>query len=191
MFSLFSTVFRSKDGVISNEKPVKEKIETASRIIKELQNDIEEFTSEGSGPFVAAIYDSDGNFVAKCANSVVSDNCSNHHAELNVIRAVQEKFNTYDLSKYNLKIYITAEPCMMCTGGILASGIKEVYFGVSSVKVEKITKFDEGFKPNWLTELKKRGITVYGNIESKSGEEKLRKYVQEGRIIYKPARCVK
>ena len=191
MFSLFSTVFRSKNGVISNEKPVKEKIETACRIIKGLQNDIEKFTCEGSGPFVAAIYDFDGNLVAKCANSVVLDSCSNHHAELNVIRKVQDKFKTYDLSKHKFKIYITAEPCMMCIGGILASGIKEVYFGVPSEKVEKITKFDEGFKPNWFSELKKRGITVYGNIESKSGEEKLRKYVEEGRIIYKPARCVK
>ena len=34
------------------------------------------------------------------------------------------------------------------------SGIKAVYFGVPSKRVEEITGFDEGFKPNWFDEFK-------------------------------------
>lgn len=61
------------------------------------------------------------------------------------------------------------------------SGIKAVYFGVPSQRVEEITGFDEGFKPNWFDEFKKRGIAVYGNIESEAGEEVLRGYVTAGK----------
>jgi tRNA(Arg) A34 adenosine deaminase TadA len=142
----------------------------------------------GSGPFVAAIYDEQGNILAKAANSVVNDNCSNNHAEINAIKAVQEKFGTYDLSAYNLKLYVTAEPCMMCIGAIMWSGIKNVYYGVPSKTVEDITGFDEGFKPHWFKEFKKRGIIVYGNIEPELGKEELRHYVRESKTIYKPSR---
>ena len=68
------------------------------------------------------------------------------------------------------------------------SGIRELYYGVSSKTVEKITGFDEGFKPDWFEEFKKRGITVYGNIEPELGANELNEYVKEGKIIYKPTR---
>ena len=68
------------------------------------------------------------------------------------------------------------------------SGIKEVYYGVPTESVEEITGFDEGYKPGWVEEFKKRGIIVYGNIERELGEQVLRNYVAKGKIIYKPAR---
>lgn len=77
---------------------------------------------------------------------------------------------------------------MMCIGAIMWSGIKNVYYSVPSKTVEKITGFDEGFKPSWLNEFKKRGIIVYGNIEAKAGEDELKQYVKLGNIIYKPTR---
>ena len=174
--------------VISNEKIDKSKVETASKIIGELQTEMHSFTSKGSGPFVAAIYDDKGNLVVKVANSVVNEYCSNNHAEMNAIKAVEAKLNTYDLAPYNLKLYVTAEPCMMCIGGIMWSGVKEVYYGVPSKNVEKITGFDEGFKPHWFKEFKKRGIIVYGNIEPEIGKQELHKYVNESKTIYKPSR---
>ncbi|MBQ3311457.1 nucleoside deaminase [bacterium] len=174
--------------VISNEKIDYEKVKTASNIITELQNDMKSYTDKGSGPFVAAIYNDKNELVVKVANSVVNEHCSNNHAEMNAIKAAESKLGTFDLAPYNLKLYVTAEPCMMCIGGIMWSGIKEVYYGVPSKSVEKITGFDEGFKPNWFEEFKKRGITVYGNIATDIGEEELRKYVNEGKNIYTPSR---
>lgn len=174
--------------VISNEKINELKVQNASKIITGLQKDMSQYTSNGSGPFVAAIYDNNGNLVVKVANSVVNEHCSNNHAEMNAIKAAQEKLKTYDLAPYNLSLYVTAEPCMMCIGGIMWSGIKNVYYGVPSKSVEKITGFDEGFKPHWFKEFKKRGIIVYGNIEPELGEIELHKYMNEGKEIYKPSR---
>ena len=77
---------------------------------------------------------------------------------------------------------------MMCIGAIMWSGIHAVYFGVPSTSVESITGFDEGFKQNWLNEFKRRHITVYGNIESDSGEKILRDYIAKKHTVYSPLR---
>ena len=186
MFLISANVANAK--VISNEKIDNTKVLTASKIITELQNDMQSFTQKGSGPFVAAIYDDKGNLVVKVANSVVNEHCSNNHAEMNAIKAAEQKLGTYDLAPYNLKLYVTAEPCIMCIGGIMWSGIKEVYYSVPTKTVEEITGFDEGFKPHWFKEFKKRGIIVYGNIEPKLGENELHNYMKDGKKVYKPTR---
>ena len=175
-------------NVISNEKIDRAKVERASKIITDLQREMPNFTKNGSGPFVAAIYDEQGNLIVKVANSVVNEHNSNNHAEMNAIKAAEDKLGTYDLAPYNLSLYVTAEPCMMCIGGIMWSGIKAVYYGVPSKDVEEITGFDEGFKPHWFKEFKKRGIVVYGNIEPEVGRQELHRYVEEGKEVYKPSR---
>ena len=187
-FSLNFLSNAANTKVISNEKIDKNKVKIASKIIADLQNDMQTFTSQGSGPFLAAIYDDKGNEIVRVANSVVNNMCSNNHAEMNAIKAAEEVFGTFDLAPYNLSLYVTAEPCMMCIGGIMWSGIKNVYYGVPSKTVEKITGFDEGFKPNWFEEFKNRGIIVYGNIEPKIGEKELHRYVEAGKTVYKPTR---
>ena len=173
------------NSVISNEKINKEKLVQAQKIILELQSDLKQYIAKGSGPFLAAIYTPDGKLVAKAANSVVSSSCSHNHAEMNAIKEAEKILGAYNLSAHHLRLYVTAEPCMMCLGGILWSGIEEVYYGVPSQRVTEITGFDEGFKPNWFDEFKKRGITVYGQIEVEAGEKILQEYVSKGHIIYK------
>ena len=175
-------------SVIANEKINDTKVAKAAKIILDLQRQLKKYISKGYGPFLAAVYDSNGNLIAKAANSVVNKSCSNNHAEINAIKLAEKKLGAYDLSPYNLSIYVTSEPCMMCLGAIMWSGIKAVYYGVPSERVTKITGFDEGFKPNWFNEFKKRGITVYGQIEQDVGEKILRDYVSSGHKIYKPKR---
>lgn len=181
-------ILDKKTKIISNEQIDVVKVERACEIISGLQKDIKLFSSKGAGPFVAAIYDDKGNELVKTCNSVVEENCSHNHAEVNAIREIEKRLGTYDLSSYNLSLYITAEPCMMCIGAIMWSGIKNVYYGVPSKTVEKITGFDEGFKPDWIEEFRKRGITVYGNIVPELGEEALKDYVENGHKVYKPKR---
>lgn len=179
--------FTYKD-IISNEPVNKSKVDRAYEIISALQTEMKKFTDCGSGPFLAAIFDKSGNLIIKTSNSVVNDVCSHNHAEINAIKEVEKIYGTYDLSEYDLSLYITAEPCMMCVGAILWSGIKHVYYGIPSESVEKITGFDEGFKPDWLEEFRKRGITVYGNIAPELGEQALREYIENGLTVYKPER---
>ena len=174
--------------VIANEPIDSKKLKMAQKIILGLQQELNKKIDnhKDCGPFLAAIYDENGHLIAKKANQVVHNQCSHDHAEMCTIRMAEKKLKTYDLSSHNLSLYVTAEPCIMCLGGILWSGIKTVYYGVPSSFVETVTGFDEGFKPNWLDEFKKRGITVYGNIEIEAGIQVLKNYVKKKHIIYKP-----
>ena len=188
---LFSCVFlcnTTQAQVVSNEEINPIKLENAKKIILQLQAEMKDYISNGSGPFLAAVIDENGKIISKTANSVVSEGCSNNHAEMNAIKMAQKNLGTYDLSKHNLSLYVTSEPCMMCIGGIMWSGIKSVYYGVPSKRVEEITGFDEGFKPNWFEEFKNRGIVVYGNIEVEAGEKVLQNYVDTGKTVYQPER---
>lgn len=171
-----------------NAEMTQQEYKTAGKIILELQKETPKHFNHHYGPFMAAIYDEKGKFIAKAQNSVIPGCDCTNHAEMNAIRLAQKKLKTYDLSKYNLSIYVTAEPCIMCAGGIMWSGIKNVYFSVYSKDVEEITGFDEGYKPDWIEQFKKRGINVYGGIEEEYGKQILRKYVADGNKIYKPER---
>ncbi|HCB10860.1 MAG TPA: tRNA-specific adenosine deaminase [Cyanobacteria bacterium UBA11991] len=175
-------------NIIANETIDETKVAQARKIILELQNNMPEYINNGFGPFIAAIYDKSGKLIAKSSNTVLKDNCSSCHAEVNTIRLAEQNLGTYDLSKFDLSLYVTAEPCIMCLGAIMWSGIKSVYYGVPSKDVERITGFDEGFKPHWFEEFKARGITVYGNIEPAAGEKELEYYMTSNKIVYKPQR---
>lgn len=163
-------------------------MEKHSQIIKKIIEVARINVEKGFGPFLAAIFDEEGNLIAEASNSVIKDGCSNHHAEVNAIKIAEKKFGTYDLSKYNLSLYVSAEPCMMCLGAILWSGIKRIYFSVPTKDVEKITGFDEGIKPNWIEEFQKRGIEVFGGIEVEEGKKLLSYYINSKKEIYKPKR---
>ena len=186
IFDMSSSINQKYSNIITNEPLNESKVDCAEKIISELQTKMPQYTSNGAGPFIAAIYDENGKCLVETSNTVVNEGCSHNHAEINAIREVEKKLGTYDLSSYNLSLYITAEPCMMCIGAIMWSGIKNIYYGISSKTVERITGFDEGFKPGWLDEFKKRGIIVYGNILPELGESAMQKYIEDGYEVYKP-----
>lgn len=174
---------------ISANSPIrKSDLEKAEKIMLNVHQKTQEGVNNGKGPFYAEIYDKDGNLVVSSSNSVVEDNCALYHAEVNTLKKAHEKFKSYNLAPEDLTIYVNAEPCIMCAGAIMWSGVKTIYFGVPSKDVERITGFDEGYKPNWIKEFKKRGITVYGGIEKAAGEKVLENYVNSGKEIYKPTR---
>ncbi len=160
-------------------------VEIMRRLQKTLREEIE--MGRLCGPFYAAIVDSTGAVVAEGANSVVDSACSNNHAEMNVIARAEKKFGTWNLAGKGLTLFTTAEPCMMCVGGILWSGLERVVYGVSTEAVERITGFDEGFKANWREEFASRGIRVTGPILSELGEEVLSVYMKRCGIVYSPS----
>ena len=175
-----------KMNIDANSSISKEELLKAQKIMLGVYEKTSDGVKQGKGPFYAEIYDKNGKLIAASSNSVVEDKCCLFHAEVNTIKKAHDKFKEYSLAPEDLTIYVNAEPCIMCAGAIMWSGIKTVYFGVPSSEVEKITGFDEGYKPNWIKEFKKRGITVYGNIEPLAGKKVLKDYVNSGKEIYKP-----
>jgi tRNA(Arg) A34 adenosine deaminase TadA len=70
-----------------------------------------------------------GESLMRAANSVAKDNDPSAHAELRTIRLACAKLGSYSLKGYTL--YTTCEPCVMCMGCILFSGIDRVVFGAT------------------------------------------------------------
>lgn len=54
------------------------------------------------------------------------------HAEIIAIRKASKKLNSWRLE--DCDIYITLEPCIMCSGAIIQSRIKTIYYGASDPK---------------------------------------------------------
>lgn len=160
----------------------------SKKILIDLQQELKALLPTGCGPFLASICDSQGNLVSKEANSVLNSCCSHNHAEMNAISAAERKLGTHDLSAYDLHLFTTSEPCLMCLGGIMWSGIRHVHYGVTSARVEEITGFDEGYKPDWQSQFESRGISVEGPVAQEAGEEVLKAYVAMGHKVYNPGR---
>ena len=140
----------------------------------------------GKGPFYAELYAEHYNFVVGASNSVVETQCALNHAEMNTLKLAFDKYKNYNLAPYNLTLFVNAEPCIMCLGAIMWSGVNKIIFSVPSSEVERITGFDEGFKPNWFEEMKKRNIKACGGIEEEYGKKILQYYVDIGKTVYKP-----
>ena len=54
------------------------------------------------------------------------------HAEINAISKASKKIGSWRLEECS--IYVTLEPCSMCSGAIIQSRIKNLYFGAYDLK---------------------------------------------------------
>ena len=77
------------------------------------------------GPFGATIVRGE-EVIAAVSNTMMKDIDPTAHAEMVAIRVACEKLGTMDLS--DCVIYATCEPCPMCMGAIIWSGVKEVHY---------------------------------------------------------------
>lgn len=80
---------------------------------------------QDGGPFGATIV-KDGEVVVAVGNTQMRDTDPTAHAELVAIREACKKLETRDLT--GCEIYATCQPCPMCVGAIIWSGIKNVYY---------------------------------------------------------------
>lgn len=81
---------------------------------------------------VGAVIVKDGAVIAKAHNKKVHHNLATDHAELIVIQKAEKKLNNWCLDDCDL--YVTLEPCMMCTGVIQQARIRRLYYGTSDPK---------------------------------------------------------
>jgi tRNA(Arg) A34 adenosine deaminase TadA len=144
------------------------------------------------GTFAAAVFDREtGTIIAAGVNLVTSLNCSVAHAEIMAIMLAQQRIGTYDLGSEGmrpLELVASAEPCAMCLGAIPWSGVRRLVCGASGEDVTDIG-FDEGAKPaSWQRELEARGIEVVRNVCRSEAIAVLRRYVEQGGVVYNARR---
>ncbi len=82
----------------------------------------------GNLPFGAVLV-SDNKIIMTAQNSVISDNDSTRHAELNLIVKSQRSYPREFLQKCTL--YASTAPCLMCTAALWSAGITKIVYSVS------------------------------------------------------------
>lgn len=82
----------------------------------------------GEVPVGAVIVDENGEILATGYNKKEEKNDPSLHAEVVAIRKACAKRNNWRLN--NCKIYVSLEPCLMCSSLIFQSNIKEIIVGL-------------------------------------------------------------
>lgn len=81
---------------------------------------------------IGAVIVKDGVIIAKAHNCKEMENCAIYHAEIVAIRNACAVLRSWRLE--GCELYVTLEPCPMCSGAIINSRIKTVYFGAYDSK---------------------------------------------------------
>jgi len=87
--------------------------------------------SEGEVP-VGAVIVYNNEIIGEGWNRPIIDNDPTAHAEVMALRAAAKKINNYRL--LDTTLYVTLEPCIMCTGAIIHSRVKRVVYGAKDSK---------------------------------------------------------
>ena len=122
---------------------------------------------------VGAVIVKDGKVLSFAFNKRESSFDATSHAEILAIRKACKKLKDFRL--IGCDMYVTLEPCVMCTGAILNSRIDNVYFGAfisnGSISAEELSKRAElNHKTNF-----------FGGFLEKENSELVSKYFKEKR----------
>ncbi len=81
---------------------------------------------------VGAIVVKDGEVIGSGANAPISRHDPSAHAEIVALRQAADRLGNYRLN--DCTVYVTLEPCAMCSGAMFHARIREVVFGASDPK---------------------------------------------------------
>lgn len=124
----------------------------------------------GEVPIGCVIVSHTGNIIAKAHNQVETLQDPTAHAEIIAITSACE----YLKAKYlpNTVLYITLEPCLMCSGAIFWAQIPTVIYGASDVKYG-ITHYAQ--------ELLNKRVTITGGVLENECKTLIQQFFKEKR----------
>ncbi len=81
---------------------------------------------------IGCVIVSDGKIIGRGYNRRITDKNTLAHAELNAIKKASKAAGDWRLD--GCEMYVTLEPCQMCSGAIIQARIKKVYIGAMNPK---------------------------------------------------------
>lgn len=140
------------------------------------------------GPFGAAVFEAGGRApVAVGVNSVVRLRNAMLHAEVTALMRAEQRVRSYTLHRDDLprhELFTSCEPCAMCLGAALWSGVVRIVCGATRDDAESLG-FDEGpvFPASYFY-LEERGIEIVPGVLRDEAAAVLREYRQGGGPVY-------
>ena len=119
--------------------------------------------ASGNPPFSALIV-ADGNIISACHNVSRSSGNPLEHAEMSAIQSVIKNHGSAVLK--NAHLISSNEPCPMCIGACIWSGISEVTYFISQEQVEAVRGWGRFMPARSIAEADDSGIIVNGPIEN-------------------------
>jgi tRNA(Arg) A34 adenosine deaminase TadA len=119
--------------------------------------------STGNPPFAAVII-ADDKVISSVHNVSRSSGNPLEHAEMSAIQSAIRDYGAEILKRAHL--ISSNEPCPMCMGACIWSGIPEVSYFISQEQVEAIRGWGKFMPAKKIAEADDSGIMVYGAIEN-------------------------
>jgi tRNA(Arg) A34 adenosine deaminase TadA len=140
------------------------------------------------GPFGAAIFEQEsGRLVAVGMNSVVRLNNCTLHGEMVAFMMAQQAVGSFSLSSPGLpvhELFTSCEPCAMCLGATLWSGVRRVVYGAGREDASRLD-FEEGpVFPASYRYLEDRGIVIVRDLLRDEARAVLELYRSKNGKIY-------
>ena len=131
--------------------------------------------AKGEVPVGAVLVDGSGNVLAAAGNRVEADRDPTAHAERLAIRAAARALGSERLSDCDL--YVTLEPCAMCTAAIGLARLRRLYFGAYDPKGGAVEHGPRLFDQPTMHHRPE----IYGGMEERRAAELLRSFFQARR----------
>ena len=149
------------DAVVDWDRPLNSDRDRMAVAIAVSRANVERKTG---GPFGAAIFEGDsGRLISVGMNSVVRLNNCTLHAQMVAFMMAQRRVECFTLSSPGLPVhhlYTSCEPCAMCLGATLWSGVRRVVYGATRDDASRLN-FDEGpVFPASYRYLEDRGLSI-------------------------------
>ena len=140
------------------------------------------------GPFGAAVFREPGHeLVSVGVNGVERLNNSVAHAEMMAIMAAEARLGSYTLrtpAGLRYELFTTCEPCAMCLGAVLWSGVARLVCGAGREDALSLG-FEEGpVFPESYRYLEDRGVEIIHGLLAEEARALLRLYQERNGRVY-------
>jgi len=144
-------------------------------MMKIAMNLAQEAAAAGEVP-VGAIVVKDGQIIGRGSNAPIGLHDPSAHAEIQALRDAAKKIGNYRL--VDCTLYVTLEPCAMCTGAIQHARISRLVYGASDAKTGAC-----GSVVNLMAETKLNHHTeVTGGVMAEETASQLSSFFKERRL---------
>lgn len=139
------------------------------------------------GPFGSAIFEADsGKLLSVGVNRVMPLSNSSAHGEMVAIMLAEQAVQSFSLAADEIKreLFTSCEPCAMCLGGTLWSGVKRLVCAATADDARAIG-FDEGpvYEQSYQY-LRDAGVEVVRLVQQPAAAAVLKQYLTQGGTIY-------
>ena len=132
----------------------------------------------GEVPIGALVAHKDGEIISRAYNLTKTTYDPSAHAEINALRMAAKKVKNNILKDYDL--YVTLEPCLMCTVAISNARIRRLYFGAYA---NQVNEFSSNESSRYLSSSEcNHRPEIYGGILEIQNQELIKSFFQSKRV---------